>query len=135
MKKKKSRRTHLHKQQETGDSYRARQIALQQIGFSSYEEYLQSDLWKKIRARVHRPNSYPTDAGADPKHSQSNSCRPSNLAHPQLHAALIVLTRLQTEITRLGLSGGSYPIERYREIHQLQSLLPTVKYALERLTK
>lgn len=35
-----------------GRSYAARSILLKEIGFDSYKEYLQSDLWKDIRFRV-----------------------------------------------------------------------------------
>src|SRR5688572_32003249 len=34
------------------DNYLIRFLALKELGFSSYAEYLQSDLWATIRARV-----------------------------------------------------------------------------------
>lgn len=36
-----------------GMSYQTRAMALREIGFASYAEYLASDLWKSIRAKVY----------------------------------------------------------------------------------
>lgn len=49
MKKKKS-----HRKEMTGDTYEERNSTLYHLGFSSYAEYLESDLWKKIRDRVYK---------------------------------------------------------------------------------
>lgn len=37
-----------------GGSYQERADALRKLGFSSYKEYLSSDLWKRVRVRVYR---------------------------------------------------------------------------------
>jgi hypothetical protein len=52
----------------------------------------------------------------------------------QLHAALITVQRLQTTVTQVELSNGILAIERFTEIHELQTTLPRVGRALKRLT-
>lgn len=37
-----------------GGNYQSRYHYLTELGFGSYQQYLASDLWKKIRARVYR---------------------------------------------------------------------------------
>ena len=37
-----------------GEDYQSRQIALQDLGFSSYRDYLNSELWLEIRRKVYK---------------------------------------------------------------------------------
>lgn len=48
-----SKRRKLFRKQR-GATYESRNAILRAIGFRSYSEYLQSDLWKRIRAKVFR---------------------------------------------------------------------------------
>lgn len=47
-----SRKRISRRPKENGLSYASRDRVLQELGFSSYSEYLSSDLWRKIRKRV-----------------------------------------------------------------------------------
>lgn len=38
----------------SGFSYQSREIHLKEIGFGSYQAYLKSDLWKKVRSAVYK---------------------------------------------------------------------------------
>lgn len=42
------------KQKHDGKSYHSRDLALRELGFSDYREYLRSSLWKLVRTKVFR---------------------------------------------------------------------------------
>ena len=64
-----------------------------------------------------------TDLSSDP-----------DIVRVQLTAALLAVQRLQHQIDILEMASGSFRMDHYRDLYQLQKYLPNVQRALKRLT-
>ncbi len=57
-----------------------------------------------------------------------------DIVRVQLIAALLAVQRLQHQIDTLEMAGGSFRMDHFRDLFQLQKHLPNVQRALKRLT-
>jgi len=64
----------------------------------------------------------------------TDHCSDPDIVQAQLTAALLAVQRLQHQIDNFEMASGSFRMDHYRDLYQLQKHLPNVQRALKRLT-